>query len=249
MCVDSRAINKITIKYRFPIPRLEDMLVELVGAQWFSKIDLRSGYHQIRIRPGDEWKTAFKSPDGLYEWLVIPFGMSNAPSTFMRMMTHVLRPYISKFLVVYFDDILIYSNTENKHLAHLRQVFLTLRAEKLFVNLMKCSFLQSQVLFLGFIVSSLGIIVDPAKVSAIREWPTPKTLTEVRSFHGLASFYRRFIRHFSTIMAPISNCLKLGEFRWDLTANKTIQYFIQFIKSNPTKALKRPFIMIRYKRV
>ncbi|KAI9200037.1 hypothetical protein LWI28_001796 [Acer negundo] len=163
----------------------------------------------------------------------MPFGMSNAPSTFMRMMTHMFRPYIGKFLVVYFDDILLYSKTENEHLAHLKQVFLTLRAEKLFVNLPKCSFLQSEVLFLGFIVSSLGIIADPAKVSAIREWPTPKTLTEVRSFHGLASFYRRFIRHFSTIMAPISNCLKLGEFKWDSTANKAFLEIKQKITEAP----------------
>ncbi|XP_028223089.1 uncharacterized protein LOC114404211, partial [Glycine soja] len=215
MCSDCRAINNITIKYRHPIPRLDDLLDELYGACVFSKIDLKSGYNQIRIREGDEWKTAFKTKYGLYEWMVMPFGLTNAPSTFMRLMNHVLREFIGKFVVVYFDDILIYSTSLDLHVQHLQSVLSVLRKEKLYANLEKCSFCTDHVVFLGFVVSAEGVRVDVEKVKAIQEWPTPKTLSEVRGFHGLASFYRRFVKDFSTLAAPLTEVVKKNVgFKW-----------------------------------
>ena len=215
MYVDCRAINNITVKYRHPIPRLNDMLDELHGSCIFTKIDLKSGYHQIRMKEGDEWKTAFKTKYGLYEWLVMPFGLTNAPSTFMRLMNHALRAFIGKFVVVYFDDILVYSKDLDEHINHLQCVLDVLRKEKLYANLKKCSFCMEKVVFLGYVISAKGIEVDEEKVKAIKEWPTPKTITEVRSFHGLASFYRRFVKNFSTLVAPLTEIVKKSVgFKW-----------------------------------
>ena len=214
MSTDSRALNKITVRYRFPMPRLDDLLDQLSGSAIFSKIDLKSGYHQIRIRPCDEWKTALKTREGLFEWMVMPFGLFDAPSTFMRVMNQIFRLYIGKFVAVYFDDILIYSASTEEHIQHLRKVLTILRQEQFYAAMKKCVFTTPSVLFLGYVVSKEGIQVDQSKVATIKNWPQPKTITEVRSFHGLASFYRRFIPHFSSVMAHVTDCMKGKQFSW-----------------------------------
>jgi len=234
MCVDCRAINRITVKYRHPIPRLDDMLDELCGSTLFSKIDMRSGYHQIRMKSGDEWKTTFKTKFGLYEWMVMPFGLTNAPSTFMRLMNHVLKSFINDFVVVYFDDILVYSKCLDDHVQHLRLIFDVLRNEKLYVNFKKCSFCVDCVVFLGFVVSSSGVEVDDEKVEAIRSWPTPKSISDVRSFHGLASFYRRFVRNFSSLAAPLTEVIKKEKpFIWGIKQEEAFKILKEKLSSTP----------------
>ncbi|TYK22485.1 F15O4.13 [Cucumis melo var. makuwa] len=189
--------------------------VEELMDKGYIRENLKSGYHQIRMHVGDEWKTAFKTKFGLYESLVMPFGLTNAPSTFMRLMNHVLKEYIGKFVVVYFDDILVYSKGLNDNILHVKTILLKLREEKLYANFKKCSFCLEQIHFLRFIVGKDGVKVDEEKVKAIREWPTPTNASEVRSFHGLASFYRRFIKDFSSIASPLTELVKKHvKFEW-----------------------------------
>ncbi|KAI0491611.1 hypothetical protein KFK09_025871 [Dendrobium nobile] len=237
LCVDSRAINKITVKYRFPVPRVEELLDHLHGAAVFSKLDLRSGYHQIRIRPGDEWKTAFKTPFGLFEWRVMPFGLCNAPSTFMRMIQLILKPFWGQFCIAYFDDILVYSRNTDQHIDHLQKIFLILQEHKLFLNLPKCEFASLKVHFLGFLLSQEGVQMNPDKVSTILTWPTPTSLFDVRSFHGLANFYRKFIKGFSLIMSPITDCLKSKVFSWGDLQQRSFDALKDALTSAPVLAL------------
>jgi hypothetical protein len=235
MCTDSRAINKITIRYRFPLPRMDDLMDCLSGANYFSKIDLKSRYHQIPMREGDEWKTTFKTNEGLYKWLVIPFGLTNAPSTFMRMMNEVLREFIGKFVVVYLDDILIFSKTKAEHLRHLAIVMRRLQQEKLLINLKKCSFMQTKLIYLGFVISANELKMDPEKVEVIRNWPSPRNVFEVRSFHGLASFYRKFIRNFSGISAAMMDTVRKQHkvFQWTAEDERSFNLLKRKITEQP----------------
>jgi hypothetical protein len=194
---------------------LDDTLDELSGFVIFSKIDLHSGYYQIRMALGDEWKTAFKTKFCHYEWLVIPFGLTNAPSTFMRLMNEVFCAFIGKFMVVYFDDILIYSKSYDAHFKHFRAIFSVLHDARLFGNLEKCTFCTNRVSFLGYVVTSQGIEVDEAKIVAITSWPLSTTVMQVRSFLGLLGFYQRFVQDFSIIAAPLHGLTKNRvPFRW-----------------------------------
>lgn len=213
-CVDYRALNAITIRDRFPIPTIDELFDELHGAQYFSKLDLLSGYHQIRVRPEDVAKTTFRTHDGHCEFLVMPFGLTNAPSTFQATMNEVFRPYLRRFVLVFFDDILVYSNSWGDHLEHLAIVLQLSRKHQLVATQSKCLFGQTSVEYLGHILSAQGLAVDPVKIKAIQQWPPPRSVREVRSFLGLAGYYRRFIHHYAAIAGPLSDLLRKDAFIW-----------------------------------
>ncbi|GJZ50323.1 putative reverse transcriptase domain-containing protein [Tanacetum coccineum] len=196
MCIDYRELNKLTIKNRYPLLRIDDLFDQLQGSSVYSKIDLRSGYHQLRVRDEDIPKTAFRTRYGHYEFQVMPFGLTNAPAVFMDLMNRVCKPYLDKFVIVFIDDILIYSRNKEEHANHLRIILELLKKEKLYAKFSKCDFWISIVQFLGHVIDSQGIHVDPAKIEAVKNWASPTTPTEVRQFLGLASYYQRFIKDF-----------------------------------------------------
>jgi hypothetical protein len=208
LCVDYRPLNVVTIKNKYPLPRIDILFDQLAGAQVFSKIDLHSGYHQIKICVEDIPKTAFTTRYGLFEYLVMLFGLTNAPTHFMYLMNYVFMPELDKFVVVFIDDILIYSRSMEEHEEYLRIVLQRLQDHQLYAKFSKCEFWIKEVPFLGHMVSPKGIVVDPGKVKEVLEWKPPTTVPEVRSFLGLAGYYRRFIPNFSKITKPITKFLK-----------------------------------------
>jgi hypothetical protein len=226
MCMDSIPIKKkIIIRYIFPLPFIDDLMDCLSSVEYFPKLDLKSGYHQIRIREGYEWNTDFKTNDGLYEWLVMPFGVTNSPSTFMRLMNEVLKDFIGKFVIVYLDDILVCRQSREEHLRRLRIVLNKLKKEKLLINLKKCNFVKTELVYLGFLISRDGLKMDQEKFKAIINWPTLRSIFKVRRFHGLERFYRKIVRNFSGICAPIMETIKGRKktFKWTEAVDKSFR--------------------------
>ena len=238
LCIDYRELNKVTIKNKYPLPRIDDLFDQLKGASYFSKIDLRSGYHQLKVKPEDVPKTAFRTRYGHYEFLVLPFGLTNAPAVFMDLMNRVFQDYLDKFVIVFIDDILIYSKTREDHEKHLRLVLERLREKKLYAKFSKCEFWLRKVQFLGHIVSESGIEVDPAKVEAVMKWETPKSATEIRSFLGLAGYYRRFIQNFSKIAEPLTRLTRKDvKFIWSEECESSFQTLKEKLVSAPILVL------------
>ncbi|KAL0544372.1 hypothetical protein IC582_019486 [Cucumis melo] len=234
LCIDYRELNKVTVKNRYPLPRIDDLFEKLQGATVFSKIDLRSGYHQLRIKDGDVPKTAFRSRYGHYEFIVMSFGLTNAPAVFMDLMNRVFREFLDTFVIVFIDDILIYSKTEAEHEEHLRIVLQTLRDNKLYAKFSKCEFWLKQVSFLGHVVSKAGVFVDPAKIEAVTGWTRPSTVSEVRSFLGLAGYYRRFVENFSRIATPLTQLTRKGApFVWSKACEDSFQNLKQKLVTAP----------------
>jgi hypothetical protein len=234
MCVDYRSLNDVTVKNKYLLPRIEDLFDQMRGARVFSKIDLRSGYHQMKIRPSDIPKTTFSTRYGLYEFTVMSFGLTNALAYFMNLMNKVFMEYLDRFVVVFIDDFLIYSRSESDHEEHLILVPPKLRDNQLYAKYSKCEFWIDKVSFLGHIISNGGIAVDPAKVKEIMEWRVPTTITKIRSFLGLAGYYWRFIEGFSKIAKPMTSLLEKGkEFKWDEKCQESFDQLKERLMSPP----------------
>ncbi|KAJ9561903.1 hypothetical protein OSB04_007063 [Centaurea solstitialis] len=238
MCIDYRELNKVMIKNKYPLPRIDDLFDQLQGASYFSKIDLRSGYHQLKVSEEDVPKTAFRTRYGHYEFLVMPFGLTNAPAAFMDLMNRVCCPMLDKSVIVFIDDILVYSKSEEEHATHLREILELLRKERLYPKFSKYEFWLRQVQFLGHVISGDGVSVDSTKIEAIQKWEQPKNPSKVRSFLGLAGYYRRFIRDFSKDAMPLTSLTRKDvKFEWTEAQDKAFQTLKDCLTNAPILAL------------
>ena len=241
MCVDYRALNRVTVHNRYPLPRIDELLDRLRGARFFTKIDLRSGYHQIRVHPQDVHKTAFRTRYGHFEFLVLPFGLTNAPATFMHLMHSIFREYLDSFIIIFLDDILVYSRGLEEHVTHVRKTLEVLREHQLYAKVSKCAFFLHRVEYLGHVVSSEGLSPDPAKVQAVANWKVPANVTDIRSFLGLAGYYRRFIPQFAKIAAPLTNLTRKNTpFTWSLREGEAFEQLKTVLLHAPVLQLADP---------
>jgi hypothetical protein len=213
-CVDYRKQNNITVKNKFPLPIIDEFLDEIVGAKYFSTIDLASGFHQIRMIPADEMKTAFKTHHGHFQFRVMPFDLTNALATFQCLMNAIFGPHMRKFVLIFMDDILVFSKSLDEHLDLLRIVFQILMDNKLSLKFRKCNFAQQQIFYLGHIISAQGVSTDPAKTEVMMQWLVPQNFTEIRGFLGLTGYYRKFVQSYGIMARPLTNLLHHKTFSW-----------------------------------
>jgi len=238
-CIDYRGLNDITVKFRYPLPLVPPALEQLRQAAYFTKLDLRCAYNLICIREGDEWKTAFSTATGRYETLVMPFGLSNSPSVFQSFINDVFPDMLNRWVIVYIDDILIYSNSFEEHVQHVRAVLQRLIQHKLYAKAEKCEFHQTSTTFLGYVISREGVAMDDSKVRAVLDWPQPRTLKELQRFLGFANFYWRFIRNFSGVAAPLTSMTKQQSLRL-IWSSEAVQAFQELSPQHPFSITQTP---------
>ena len=247
MCIDYRALNKITIKNKYPLPRIDDLLESLGHARYFSKIDLKSAYHQIRVAESDIPKTAFRTQYGHFEYLVMPFGLTNAPAVFQKLINHLFRKQLRICVLAYLDDILIYSKSEAEHKQHLHEIFSILRKEKLYASFKKCEFWRTQVHFVGHVVTRAGLYPTEDKLLAIKNWPAPTDVKGVQSFLGLVNYYRKFLPNIAKTVQPLTNLTKKHvTFRWTILEQAAFDQIKQCIASAPVLIIPdyaKPFVI------
>lgn len=236
-CVDYRKLNAVTVKNRFPMPVIEEILEELAGSKYFTKLDMRSGYHQVRMATQDEYKTAFKTHHGHFQFKVMPFELTNAPATFQCLMNDILGPFLRQFVLVFLDDILIYSPTLESHLDHIQQVLQILQDHHLYLKASKCSFAQNQLEYLDHIISAAGVSTDQSKIAAMVNWLIPTCVTELRAFLGLTGYYRRFVRNYGLLAKPLTQILKKKMFQWSNTAQQAFDALKLAMSTTPVLAL------------